>query len=296
MKNIIKTDYDQKYINYIKSLIEKPETIDAALANQFITLLEKGDLKKRKDLWDKLTVNVNKVSHIPLLANPYFIGFGNPDAEILFLGREKGFNIHSNPEGFFQESINNTLQWKLIFKNELKNTVGMDPRNPRLLYKDSIKKVHTWGKYAQVIAGLYNINWDGLIKNYDGIQENSLFDLCFMSEINHIPSRYSQGVVLNDQRMELLQNPFFRKFKYVIIGAMGYLTEEGIKKMFGISQSKTTVVLDEIGRDKDKEFTADIFKTDTQTIVYCRQLSGASGWSNIAINNLVDILKKEGQK
>ncbi len=294
MNNLIKTDYDQKYIDYIKSLKEQPSGIDDTLANDFIELLNIDDLKKRSEFWNKLTVNVNKVSHIHLLANPYFIGFGNPDADILFLGKEKGFNIHSNPQGFLQESINNTLQWKLIFKNEFKNNEGLDPQNPRLFYKNSIKKVHTWGKYAQIIAGLVNdLNWESLIKTYDGNQKNSLFEYCFMSEINHIPSRYSKGVVLNDQRLELLQNPFYRKFKYVIIGAIGYLSEIDIQKMFGVSEPKTTIVLDKIGRNKDKEFTADVFLTNTQTIVYCRQLSGASGWSKIAINRLLEIIQNK---
>lgn len=297
MENLHLIDYDQKYIEYI----EKIPDLEEELKVQFITLLKEEDIPKRKVLWNALKVSINAIKQVPKLANPYFIGFGNPNSNILFLGKEKAFDIHSSPEGFFDESINNTLCWKLISRNEFVNLETLDPLNPRKKYTAGIKKVHTWGKYAQILAELDKIDminakvkleWENLIKPYEENDNNTLFDYCFMSEINHIPSKYSNGVVLNEERMKFLQNPFYRKFKYVVIGAMGYLNENDINEMFGIIEPKNTVVLDKIGRNKEVEFTADIFKREGQIIVYCKQLSGASGWSNRAINELVKVLKQ----
>lgn len=284
MNQLLQDNLENHYIEYIKKTIP-----DTDLNKSFIEILKERDLDKRWKLWNNLNVNINSIIQLPKLANPFFIGFGNPDSDILFIGREKAFNTYKNPELFFHESINNTLQWELInsgtdFTNEI-----FDPRNPRKYHKFKIKAAHTWGKYAKIIELKNDLQQDFLF-----IPENlqsTFFDHCFLTEINHLPSRYSVGKGLIEERKGLLKKPFYKKFKNVIIGAKGYLTPGQIEKIFDVKQNPDPVVLGKKGKVKIQDIKATVFRNETQQVIYCSQLSGATGWTNEAINNLALLLK-----
>src|SRR5690606_24611815 len=133
-------------------------------------------------------------------------------------GKEKAFDIFRNPMSFFHESLNNTLQWKLIKENKFDEENAFDPRNPRKYHTKKIKSIHTWGKYAQIIVGAKDRNLKELLAEYKPDQD-TIFNHCYMTEINHLPSRYSIGHNLTDERKSLLKDLFYKRFKNVVIGA-----------------------------------------------------------------------------
>ncbi|WP_283643102.1 hypothetical protein [Croceibacter atlanticus] len=289
MKELI-NGLDLSYLKYIKEL---DRIKDTNLKNAFIQLLKIKDLDERKSKWEKLQVNINSIKQVPYLANPYFVGFGNPKAKVLFIGKEKGFDVYKAPKSFFNESVNNILQWQAINGNKQDFKDSFDPRNPRISYPDKIYLRHTWGKYAQIISGLYpKAKLNELLEDYTKTK-HSLFDYCFMTEINHMPSKYSKGFRLNDERFKILQNQFYRSFEAIIIGAKGYLKQDQIKSLFQVNLDAKAYHLDYKGKNNSKEITCDIYKSDTQLIIYCQQLSGASGWTNEAIKQLIEIIKKD---
>ena len=51
--------------------------------------------------------------------NPYYIGFGNPNAKILFIGKEKGFDKEKNLRQFEFESLLNPKEWKSYIDNSI---------------------------------------------------------------------------------------------------------------------------------------------------------------------------------
>lgn len=292
MKNLFSKNINKTYIEYINN---SEKLKNSELKKSFLDLLEEKNPIVRFEKWKNFKVNIYSIQEIPYLSNPFYIGFGNPSSDILFLGKEKGFDIEKHPDLFIHESINNTLQWELILtsKKELthyqqKEILGFNPIFPRLNHPQKIPKRHTWGLYSQILAGLKNLNHDNILKEKE-VYENSLFFHCFMSEINFIPSKYSQGYKLSPIRKNFLSQEFYKQFPLVIIGAKGYLTQEDI---MGIFSAKCIASNKKIGDNKSREITIDIFENQIQKIILCNQLSGAAGWTNDAINNLILESKK----
>ncbi len=285
-------ELEEKYRTYIENInsYKKDRPIDPVLKRDFIKLLESEQLDTREKLWESFNVNINSMSQIPVFANPYFLGFGNPGADILFIGKEKAFDIYKSPKSFFYESLNNTLQWKLIKEDKFDKNNIFDPRNPRKYHTKKIKSIHTWGKYAQIISGAKTLNLKELLAEYKP-EQDSLFNHCFLTEINHIPSRYSNGHSLTQERKSLLKDPFYKRFKNVVIGAKGYLKNSEIEEIFDVKLIKENEVIDSKGKLGNKNIVINLFKSTKQQVIYCQQLSGASGWTNEAIGNLAKLIK-----
>lgn len=294
MADYFKEDWDKEYLNYIKNLDKR--SLDTELKADFLRILENPRPSERELEWNKLKINVRAVSHLPNLANPYFIGFGNPKADILILGKEKGFDVFNGTDLLIKESINNTLHWKLLENytgdnSSFANENGFNPRFPRYYNYGKLPARHTWSLYAEIVAQLkgLQISSKELFQEEKDV-EKSLFNYCFISEINHIPSKYSNGGKLVNERKTFLKQGFYKKFSYVIIGAKSYLKDrELIKNIFKVD------FIDDVplGRNKARELRGDFYKSKRQKIIVVDQLSGAAGWPNEALNALVAKLKSE---
>jgi len=289
--NALLNGLNEKYINYILS---NKKIKDEQLKKDFIELLKCKDLDKRAYLWKEFKINVNSIKQVPQLANPFYVGYGNPKADTLFIGKEKGFSITSYPEQFLEESINNILQWQLIPDSINNESFHFNPRNPRGYHKDKLYKRHTWGKYAQVLAGLKENELDlkELLKDSSSSTQN-IFDHCFMTEVNHLPSKYSKGKTIIPERKDFLSDDFFKTFQTVIIGAKPYFDEErdDINELFDVNLVGKDILLGRKGKGERLKITCNVYKNDSQYIFYCSQLSGASGWTNEALKNLVKLIK-----
>ena len=137
-----------------------------------------ADLVKNANiLCDKYYNNIEKKT-----PNPFYIGFGNPNSEILILGKEKGFDFENNESQAFYESINNPKEWSSYLKDNLTFTLEKKYENSGyynncfIPYLQKIKKSgHTWNKYAKLIQEIYpNEEFDS----------NFFLKKCFISEIN----------------------------------------------------------------------------------------------------------------
>ena len=284
MKKLL-NQLQNKYIDYIKNL----NFLDNTLKEKIIKILSTKNQNERSKLWNNLLVKLENLKEIHSFSNPYYIGFGNPNSDILFLGKEKGFDIENRPDLFFLESIDNIKQWELLTakknfnaQDSLYEKLNFNPIFPRLKHTQKISKRHTWGMYAHIISELKNLNHDTLINEVENYS-NSLFNYCFMSEINYIPSNYSKGAKLSPLRKEFLSNEFYKKFPLVIIGAKNCLKAIDICDVFDAELSETNK---EVGQNKARKIRIDIFKSNNQKIILSDHLSGAAGWTNNAISNL----------
>lgn len=293
-------ELETKFGKYIENInfYKEGKPIDSDLKKEFLKLFHLEKLQDREELWGNFKVNINSVSQIPLFANPYFLGFGNPKSDLLFIGKEKAFDIYKSPKSFLYESFNNTLQWKLIEENKTHKFDSFDPREPRKYHKKKIKSIHTWGKYAQIISKLVELKKTTeqeklaeFLSEYRS-ENDSFFEHCFMTEINHVPSRYSIGHNLIEERKSLLKFPFYKSFKTVVIGAKGYLKNSEIIEIFDVNLIKEKKVIGTKGKLGNKKIEINLFESDKQQIIYCQQLSGASGWTNKAIDKLAEIIKE----
>lgn len=290
MENLLAIDWEKEYLTYVESL----EFTDIILKKDFLNLLKSKNPLERENLWSNIRIKFDSIKEIWKLANPFFIGFGNPNSDILFLGREKGFDINNSPNLFIKESINNIVHWNLINKNHeqinhnlLIEKIGFNPLFPRTFHNGQMRKSHTWGKYSHIVGGLRNKD-HGKIFNEIETYEKSFFYDCFISEINFIPSRYSKGTKLNNVRKKLLKHDFYKSFSKIIIGALGYLSIEDIMELFSLKGSGFEI---ELGENKSRKIKAHKFQENGKIIIYCNQLSGASGWTNEALSRLIQELK-----
>ncbi len=142
LKNLIKEfEKDNKYIQYLKK-----EGGYRFFPQNFFSLKTE---QERLEAWGNIEVKLKDIKDFNKIANPYYIGFGNPEADLLIVGQEKAFNAFNNPELMLYESINNSFQWSKIVNNKGDlSEINFDPRNPRNHHKKGRPGNHTWSKYS----------------------------------------------------------------------------------------------------------------------------------------------------
>jgi len=164
--------------------------------------------------------------------NPFYIGFGNPNSEIVIFGKEKGFKATELVQLKY-ESINNPTEWKSYIdkgisinlnKFEIPDIHYSLYINSFYPYKGKQKGGHTWSKYQKLMRNIYpDIKFD----------ECDFFKECFISEINHDPSKESIIKLYADKkRLNLLKHDFYKK-KVIILACGDYLNKkENIETQF----------------------------------------------------------------
>ncbi len=294
-------DLIKKYIKEYRSYINELSFDNLDLKQFFLELLNEDDYQKRKIIWKNKILSSNKFSdELYKLSNPYYIGFGNPESKILFIGKEKGFDLQNNPELLFEESINNIYHWQHIVSEDLYNqplkiqkSFDFSPLFPLAYnYKKPFNKGHTWYIYAKVLAKLLNNQRE--YSEYFNREDyfKSLFEKCFMTEFNFVPSKYSRGLQSDiTKRIDFLKDDYFNNFNIVIIGARTYLDnnkfisngDKLIEEIFKVTFKDQ--LLD--GRLQTKKFVS-----NNKVVLLTSQLSGAAGWSNEALSLLAESTKE----
>jgi hypothetical protein len=192
--------------------------------------------------------------------NPYFIGFGNPNAKILILGKEKGFD-KSNLKQLEYESINNPKEWDNYIKNNIKTNKNKFYESENYInaffpYLTKNKSGHTWNKYHTLLNYIYTT-----IPKF----ENEFFEYAFLSEINFVPSKYSEIKRFdNHERLNMLSSDFFKSFEVIILACGSYLKKEQIENLFNVSYS------DSILKKRENIHT---YHNSNQLLINTRQLS-----------------------
>jgi hypothetical protein len=82
-------EFDNKYKEYICTRSPK-------VPDEFCELIREENLENRNILWEKIVDRLNKSENksriVNRIVNPYYIGFGNPESNILFVGQKLAFN------------------------------------------------------------------------------------------------------------------------------------------------------------------------------------------------------------
>lgn len=279
-KLIEKVGNDDKYIKYLKKY-----DLYRFFPSQFFELQTE---QERLEAWDNIEVKLKDIGTFNKVANPYFIGFGNPEAELLIVGQEKAFNAFTHPQLMLYESINNSFQWAKIKNNKEDSDINFDPRNPRKHHKRKLKGNHTWTKYSILTDAFYGINscHENIKKDWSQNRGESLFDKVFITELNVTPAVNHSGLKLTEERKELLSDPFFRYFK-VVVFAIGNPLDDSVRNNVRNIFAGIEFDDDSLGSyGKDKSRAIAVSKNTSQKIVICNQLSGSSGWKNEHIISL----------
>ncbi len=288
---ILNEDYDKKYVNQLTH----PDAIN--------TILSQKDPFLREKKLDDFFKSLGGDSDLNEYANPYYIGFGNPNSQILVVGKEKAFNSTSNTDLLIKESINNFAHWKHIVENKLVsqvqknicNTLGFNPLNPKVHHCGYTKRNHTWGITSEIISGVFPDEKLQLQYTEDQKFRDTIFNKCFLTELNHRPARYHEGSGLSAERATLLKSDFYKTFPIVIFSAKSYLNGkiDILKNVFDINPDGESIKLGVIGKKRIREIIITKYKSKTQTIFVCNQLSGASGWSKKVTEKFSEVIKNE---
>ncbi|HET8858936.1 hypothetical protein [Marivirga sp.] len=266
---------DKSYVQYLKT-----KGVDRFFPENFFTLKTE---QERLEAWENIEVKLKEIKDFNKVANPYYIGFGNPEADLLIVGQEKAFNAFNNPELMLYESINNSFQWSKIINNGDLSEINFDPRNPRKLHDEGRSGNHTWSKYSILTDAFYGISscHENMKKHWNQNSRDTLFDKAFTTELNVTPAVSNSGLYLSKEREQLLSNPFFKDFK-VVVFAIGS-PEKGKKAQKVVSEiyegiDFEVVSIGKYGKERDRYIAIATF--ENQVIVICNQLSGSSGWRN----------------
>lgn len=223
---------------------------------EFLKLVELAFIESKEIYSDP--ANLNK-------PNPYFLGFGNPDSDIIIFGQEKAIK-KDNVDQINAESIQNPFQWKEIIDNRITDfnhrfipeSVFKNPLHP---YDSAPKPTNTWSYYQKLI--------DLIIQKKANIQiNNSFFKFSFITEINHEVSKRSLGNKRDEIRSSVINHNFFKSFPITILATGNYLNIKEIEDKFDVKYSKV-----ESDNQPFKKFSVFTNLDRSRVVINTRQLS-----------------------
>lgn len=173
-----------------------------------------------------------------------YIGHGNPNAKILFIGQEPAINRETNAEQYEREIAGNAEQWQEI----VREGIGYDsvdrskiefgsPLHPWANQKFQVRSVmqdgtirgeegtaKTWYNYQKLINKIFELCREGrkTMNNTDYLDFHQLSFHTDMSDVafeNHSVSTEGRDSVA--RRAKILSGDFFRSFP-IVIAAVGH--------------------------------------------------------------------------
>ena len=169
-----------------------------------------------------------------------FIGYGNPNAKILILGKEAAIDADENQQQRLLEIDKNVEAWRKLIHGEIPEGV-----NPLYPYKGQKYKVEirghqsggtsrTWYQYQKLLNFIRN-NWDNT--------EIDFHEYCFSSDLSTETALCSAKAnkkatrLSIEKRSQMFALPFFRSFPIVIV-ACGHYQRDYHIDLEGIFQVK----------------------------------------------------------
>ncbi|NMM50752.1 hypothetical protein [Marinigracilibium pacificum] len=282
--NFIET-LEEQYLNYI----DNSSDINGEVKNIIKSVLKEGNLESRNKLFFEQSdlIKNNKESAINI-SNPLFIGYGNPNSDLLIIGKEKAFNPEKNPELLLHESINNLTQWKNIISTGV-NIGEFDPRNPRIYHNKGLSSGHTWRLYSKIISSYSgDFNTHSELLNSTDIND-SMFNNCFITELNYKPSKKTLKSAGNlEYRKALFQTDFFKSFKKVLFTAKAYVGKKTIEEYFNCKYSRSIQL-----QGNTKRHQGDIYTREDSEfkLLSINQLSGSNYWEDETLKKIAIEIK-----
>jgi hypothetical protein len=193
---------------------------------------------------------VTKDAYNPIIY-PY-IGLGNPDAKVLFVGSEKAFNPEISPVINMHELFLNYAHWDDIIENyngklvdtlhpilKLRNNAlkGFNPYSPLTLdetcYDVYNAGSHTYKKLEKIINSIlltfHSLPPTSIFQTSPKQQLGSAFNYCFLTDISDLPKKrqnegdaFSFDDFVNSPRYHHLSaaiGDFYRSFQKIVIYA-----------------------------------------------------------------------------
>jgi len=195
-----------------------------------------------------------------------FIGDGNPDSQILLIGKE-GSN-----EGEDDNTTNSKL-WETRCKENIK------PDFSYFFDGAYSKPGHTWKKYQKLHGYIFP-------EQMPEYRKFNFHERVFTTEMNVKPSKNTGKAIKDDgfaerirtRKFEFLTTDFIQDFRVIILACSDYIINVGegeereIDTIFGVSWDKPHIIEQ---NNKKYRFDTHYDKNKTKLVIHCRQLSGS---------------------
>lgn len=235
-----------------------------------------------------------------------YLGSGNPNAKIVFVGKEAAINLLKSSDQHTREITNNATDWNTNYVNKIQfsdidNWFGVPKYNPLYPYKGQKNTVESRNKEGEIVRGTGGTSktWYNYQKIIDGIYfkdaPNKLInyhEYAFCTELNQVTGPYSKTIPKKirkesiEKRKELFQEPFFKEFPITIV-AVGHYVKDFNIDLEDIFQMKFDDELSkELSEGLNKEYINvhfDDLEKPTKLLIHTNQLSMVS---NELINRL----------
>lgn len=242
-----------------------------------------------------------------------FLGSGNPNANILFIGKEAAIDKNKSPQQYNKEYSKNVEDWEANFSantqfEDIDNwLVKPSPVfNSLYPYKGQLNKIESRNKEGKIIRGEGGTSktWYNYQKIIDSIYfDNKVSELinfhefAFCSELNQETGKYSKDIPIDirtesiAKRKELFQKTFFKEFPITIVAVGHYVRDFDINLEDIFKMKFVEELSKEYSAGLNKEYINihyDDIKNPTKLLIHTNQLSMVS---NELITKLSEICK-----
>lgn len=245
--------------------------------------------------------------------NSLFLGSGNPNAKLLFIGKEAAIDKQKSNEQYEQEYAKNVTDWEHNLAN---NTQLMDVANwltdsfpqfnslypykgqrntinrkkkigDQIIYNGGTSK--TWHNYQKIIDSLY---FDGTPSEFINFHEHT-----FCSEFNQETGKYSKDVPREkreesiNKRKDLFEKQFFKDFPITIVAVGHYVRDFDINLQEIFKVTYAAEISKQHSEGLKNEYINvhyDNFENPTRLLIHTNQLSMVS---NELVQRLGEICK-----
>lgn len=198
--------------------------------------------------------------------NEYYIGSGNPNAAILFIGKES--RISATETDRLRQYLNNAKEWRIHLENNTCETLEYPVEVNHVLRKDWGK--NTWSKYQMLSDHI----WEKSSEKY----KVDFLKSTFTTEINDSPETNTSTANksgLNKRKNLFKESEFIQSFPVVVLACSNYIRNKDkdreLDRIFNVTYDG-----DESGKylySKGNWFFVHHNKDKTKLVIHTRQLS-----------------------
>lgn len=210
-----------------------------------------------------------------------YIGTGNPQANILIIGKEAAIAKDINREQVKREIASNFEQWKNICKTNKINqsiipTGDFSNYTPLYPYKGQILKIdngcnkgtsRTWYNYQKLVNFIYN---------EENNQNIDFHEKVFITEANSSPCQKTKNANTSSigfRKKILLKSDFIKSFPITLIAGVGYFKIEAgyneIEDIFDVHFKEKKLA----GDKESQPYWTHINNQESKILINCYQLS-----------------------
>lgn len=199
--------------------------------------------------------------------NKYHVGTGNPNANILFIGKESAIAVDNHDGRNWYDR--NPSDWKNHIDNNTCEILSYDISEDHVFRKEKSWGKNTWSKYQK----LTNHIFEKAEKPYF----IDFLENVFTTEINDSPSKNTSSAnksKLNERKLLLKESNFIQNFPVIVLACSNYIknNEENreIDEIFGVKYN------DEYPQkvyNKTNWFFSHYNEDKSKLVIHTRQLS-----------------------